>query len=36
MASRREDLEAGVDLAHCLSVRTWLLDLPESLVTLGT
>lgn len=29
-----EDLEAGVDLAHGLRVRPWLLDLPVSLVTL--
>lgn len=31
-----EDLEAGVDLAHCLGVRPWLLDLHVSLVTLET
>ena len=31
-----EDLEAGVDLAHCLRVRPWLLHLHVSLVTLET
>lgn len=35
MGFRREDLEAGLDLAHCLRVRPCLLDL-LSLVTLRT
>lgn len=31
-----EELEAGVNLAYWLRVRPWLLDVPLSLVTLGT
>lgn len=32
----REELEAGVNLAHCLRGRPQLLGVPLSLVTLGT